>query len=161
MQPGKRRLIDGSTGEVMLVAVQRPRRQHIGGFFMADQTGFRRLAHMDLTKTTRRVLDLLFAELDFDNYIAVSQAELARELDLPRQNINRAVGELLEHGVIVRGPRVGNVFTYRLDPNFGWKGRASRRTEALERAAKAGISVIDGGGDPWAEIHDEDQEQGQ
>lgn len=146
MRSRARTLVDTGTGEMVSVLVQVPRRRHTGGFFMAYQEGFRRLAALDLPGRTRRVLDYLLSVLDFENFIHVSQAEVARELGYHRQDVNSAVKQLVEAGVLVRGPKVGQSWTYRVDPDLGWKGRASRRDQARRDLLEGrGWNVVEGG----------------
>ena len=100
-----------------------------------------------------RVLMLLLKHLDYENLITANQAEIARELDMKRSNVNSAVKRLISVGAILEGPKVGTSRTYRLNPHFGWKGSAKNHVVELdkhrkERMKKAGISeVIDGGKD--------------
>lgn len=131
---------------MVTVLVSVPRRRHLGGFFMADQSGFRRLAMLDLPASTVRVLHYLLSVLDFENFIHVSQADVARELDVDRAVVSRAVKQLREEGVLVRGPKVSHSWTYRVDPNLGWKGRAARREEARRQLLEGrGWDVVEGG----------------
>ncbi|EIT2341618.1 hypothetical protein L1O22_004870, partial [Salmonella enterica] len=48
---------------------------------------------------------------------------------------------LIEFGIILEGPKIGRSKTYRLNPQFGWKGTVSNHKKAL----KNGLSVIQGG----------------
>ena len=103
-----------------------------GGWFMAMQDGFEWLAKQDFTGETWRVLACVMAKLDFENYILIKQADVAIALRMPKQNVSRAMSVLLEKGVIHSGPKVGQVKTYRLDPSFGFKGRAKNMGKLLE-----------------------------
>jgi DNA-binding transcriptional regulator LsrR (DeoR family) len=85
--------------------------------------------------------------LDFDNWVNFSQAQLARELGMSRQNFARALGHLIKEGVVVVGPKVEGRFTYRLEPSYGWKGSAKGHHLALQaRIRAAGLAVHEGGG---------------
>ncbi|EAV6897715.1 hypothetical protein FA598_25430, partial [Salmonella enterica] len=55
--------------------------------------------------------------------------------------VSRAIRHLLEFGIILEGPKIGRSKTYRLNPQFGWKGTVSNHKKAL----KNGLSVIQGG----------------
>lgn len=97
-----------------------------------------------------RVLFALLKRLDFENYINTSQAEIAKELDMHRQHVNRAIKNLIAAEAIIEGPKVGINRTYRLNVNFGWKGSVTNHKKAVaeqmkDRMEKANISgVIDG-----------------
>lgn len=150
--------VDMSTGEVLedgFVAYVVPKRRNgfgIGGWFsMATQ------AAKALKQVTRvedfRVLMALLERLDFENLITANQADIARELEMDRSQVNRAIKRLVEMGALLEGPRVGISRSYRLSPNFGWKGSARNHVIALDqerkrRMAAAGITgIVQGGGD--------------
>jgi hypothetical protein len=119
--------IDAETGEVLqggtlVFFPQRPRIKE--GWLMAFQSGFLKLAQdKSLTQQQWRVFAFLIGKLDFENYIHLSQAEIARGLRMKPSNVSAAVAALVEKAIITRGPRVGRVATLRLTPNLGWKGR--------------------------------------
>jgi hypothetical protein len=77
----------------------------------------------DLTWQALRVRDFLFSCLDFENWIPVPQIEVAQELDMSKQNINRAIKLLVEKQIILKGQKSGHSYTFRLNPHYGWKGR--------------------------------------
>lgn len=103
-----------------------------GGFFMAIQDGFEWLAKQDFTGETWRVLAHVMAKLDFENYILIKQMDIAVALGMKKANVSRAMKILTQAGVIHAGPNVGQVKTYRLDPSFGFKGRAKNMGKLLE-----------------------------
>lgn len=94
-----------------------------------------------LTGEQFKVLMILLADLDYENYIQVAQADIAESLDMQKTNVSRSVKVLLELGVILLGPKIGRSHSYRLNPQFGWKGTAANHKKAL----KNGLSVINGG----------------
>ena len=149
--------VDPLTGEILegFVAYIAPKKVNGFGkrwFAMAQD------ALMVLKQFTRvedfRVLMALLERLDYENLITASQAEIARDLGMERAQVNRAVKRLTEAGAILEGPKVGISRTYRLNPNFGWKGSAKNHVVAIDkdrksRMAKSGIAgVIDGGKQP-------------
>lgn len=87
-------------------------------------------ARRDVTGEVLRVFLYLNARLDFENIIQVPQVEIANELGLQRQNVNRAVSRLEELGIILRGPKVGRSSSWRLNPNAGWKGKVTHLRQA-------------------------------
>lgn len=103
-----------------------------GGWFMAMQDGFEWLAKQNFNGETLRVLMHVMAKLDFENYILVKQLDVAIALGMQKTHVSRAMRVLLEKGVIHAGPNVGQVKTYRLDPSFGFKGRAKNMGKLLE-----------------------------
>jgi len=142
----KKGIVDFETGEVQYALVP-IRQKHLGGFFMAMQEGFTYLAKLNLPQEQMRVLMLMMGKLDFENWIRISQADLAKELGMKRPNVSKAIKMLVEKGIIHKGPKVGTSWTYRLDPNFGWKGRAKNKKaaeRAIQKAKEKGWDIIQG-----------------
>ena len=145
------RQVDLKTGEIMegcLVYV--PHRPKIrGGWFMAFQEAFLNLAtDRDITGEVGRVLYYFFGKLDFENYIHVAQTEIAQALGLQKANVSRAVRILCDKKIILKGPKTGRIITYRLNPEYGWKGKVKNMNAAR-------FTVIQGGKDTTTRKDDE------
>lgn len=84
-----------------------------------------------------RVFFALLEMLDYENLITANQAEIARDLGMKRSSVNQAIKRLIIAGAILQGPKVGTSRTYRLNPNFGWKGTAKNHVIALDAERKA------------------------
>ena len=78
----------------------------------------------------------LLARLDYENLIQVNQAEVSEQVGMNRHNVNRSIKKLIELGVILEGVKIGISRSYRLNPNFGWKGSAKGHREALHEHLK-------------------------
>lgn len=141
--------VDQVTGEVLkgnMVFVPEKKKSAFGDrwFAMAQNA-------MDFLATNRKLIGeegfavffKIASRLDFENYIQVNQAELARELGMKPSSFSRAVKKLLELQVIMKGPKVGVSQTYRLNPSAGWKGSAKNHFTAMQEAKKKGWRVID------------------
>lgn len=144
--------VDAETGEILDYTVMVvPRRAPIGfreGWIVMAQTALELLATSDLRGDDLRVLLYLLGRLDFENLIQVEQTAAAEKLAMQKQNVNRSIKRLAELGCLIEGPKVGRSRTYRLNPNFGWKGSGSEHQKALRTADKAkakGFSVVKGG----------------
>ena len=74
--------------------------------------------------------------LDYENLIQVNQAEVSEQVGMNRHNVNRSIKKLIELGVILEGVKIGISRSYRLNPNFGWKGSAKGHREALHEHLK-------------------------
>lgn len=145
------RTVSLETGEVedgALVWIPRKQISQFGrGWFQMAQDTLKRL------NAERKVLGLeglvvfnaLMARLDFENYIQVSQADIAEEVQMKPSNVSKAVSKLLTLGFIRQGPKVGRSYTYQLHPDLGWKGKSRHHFQAREAARAAGWKVIDGG----------------
>jgi hypothetical protein len=105
-------------------------------------------ADKDLGAEAWRVFAYLNSRLDFENLIVVQQTEIAAALTMKRPSVNRAVKLLADKQIILRGPKIGNVGSYRLNPHYGWKGKVQNLTKARQVrlqavAADAGPDALD------------------
>ncbi len=119
--------IDQNTGEILegvVVYCGVKQNPYSTGWIMNSQEALELLASdRDLTKESLRVLMFLMARLDFENWIQVTQKEISEKLNIKKPNISKAVSLLEEKGIILRGPKVGRSYAFRLNPYFGWKGK--------------------------------------
>ncbi|EMC8240962.1 TPA: replication/maintenance protein RepL [Klebsiella pneumoniae] len=135
--------IDLETGEDLggFVAVIRPKRKSsFQRHFTMNQAALLTIAN-ELNHDQMRVLMALLADLDYENYIQVAQIDIAEALNMQKTHVSRAVKNLLEFGIVIEGPKIGRSKTYRLNPQFGWKGTVTNHKKAL----KNGLTVINGG----------------
>lgn len=127
--------IDSETGEIIdgFVAYVVPKRKNgFGqGWLAMAQNGAEILAQSNLSGNDFKVLMKLLSVLDYENLIQVSQAEIARELNMHRQHVQRSIKRLLDLCIVLEGVKIGISRSYRLNPNFGWKGSAKGHREAL------------------------------
>lgn len=96
------------------------------------------LAQQDLTGEQFKVMHVLFAKLDFENYLRIGLKEIAELLNMQITNVSRAMKKLKELDIIVEGPPAGKFKTYRLNPYIAHKGANAKKTvkdfnAALER----------------------------
>ena len=136
------RTFDIETGEVQdgaLVWIPKRNVSQFGrGWFQMAQDTLKRLnaERKALGLEGLVVFNALMARLDFENYIQVSQADIAAEVDMKPSNVSKAVSKLLELGFIRRGPKVGRSYTYQLHPELAWKGKSKNHFQAREAAAR-------------------------
>ena len=135
--------IDLDTGEDLggFVAVIRPKnKSSFQRHFTMNQAALLTIAN-ELSHEQTRVLMALLTDLDYENYIQIAQTDIAQILSMQKTHVSRAVKNLLDFGVIIEGPKIGRSKTYRLNPQFGWKGTVSNHKKAL----KSNLTVINGG----------------
>ncbi len=138
-----------SNGEVFegaaLALIFPKRRNGFGeGWVAMAQPALMALATGNFGEQAYKVLFGVIAMLDFENWIQLNQSELSEKLNMNRQNFNRALFKLENEKILLRGPRVGRCTTFRLNPNYGWKGSAKKHNEALQQKMdKLGLSVIE------------------
>jgi len=134
---------DADTGEVLegFVAYIAPKRKNGFGrkWLAMAQDAIQKLAkhRRDLGEEGYAVLLSMISRVEFENaYQVISQAEIAAELDMQQPNVSRSIKRLVDLGVFLTGPKVGRFNTYRLNPEFGWKGSAKGHVVALDQVRK-------------------------
>lgn len=147
---------DLGTGEVsegkLVWIPDRPKSQFGGDFFLMTIDALSWLAdHRKLIgEEGFAVFGKAVKRLDFENYIQLSQAEIAKELDMQPSNVSRAMKRLISIGIIGEGPKVGRSKTYRLHPEAAWRGKPKAHHAAREQARAMGWKLIPGGAEPHA-----------
>lgn len=145
------RTYDIQTGEVQegsLIWVPARQVSQFGrGWFQMAQDTLKRLnaERKALGMEGLVVFNALMARLDFENFIQVSQADIAKEVQMKPSNVSKAVSKLLDLGFIRQGPKVGRSYTYQLHPELAWKGKGKAHHHAREAARAAGWKIIEGG----------------
>jgi hypothetical protein len=134
------RSIDETTGEILDgVAVwvgPKVRSPYGKGWYMQSQDAVLALAQdKELAGRPTRVLLYLLARLDYENFIHIPQVDIAEALELQPPHVSSAIKLLEEKGILVRGPKVGRSFGWRLNPHFGWKGKV-RHLHAVREARR-------------------------
>ena len=137
---GSRRLgqLDLDTGEVMegsLVYVAKRAPHPYGVNMMQVNQDFlaQFAARKDVSARTLRVFLLMASKCDFENWLHVPLTDVANELDIEKANVTRAIQQLEELGILLRGPKVGRSNTFRFNPNAGWKGKVHKLRPAMDR----------------------------
>jgi hypothetical protein len=118
------------------IAVVVPRRDKVKDWLMIFERGSNILARdKEITGEAFRIFHLLIANMDYENRILLTQADVAKELGIKHQNIGRSFRLLVHKGIIVEDRVYGRTKTYKLSTDFGWKG--SVRTLKARAAAES------------------------
>lgn len=119
--------VDQETGEILdgvVVYCGVKQNPYSKGWVMNSQEALELLAtDKDLKGETYRVLLLLLSRLDFENWIQVTQTEISEKLEMKKPNVSKAISILEDKSIILRGPKIGRTYAFRLNPYFGWKGK--------------------------------------
>lgn len=131
------RPIDIDTGEIVeempIVVTRKYRNAFTGGWLTMSQDVTMTIAMAkDLTLYDYKVLMALLGMLDMSNWIQVNQSRLAERINVPQPNVSRSINKLIDLGLIKRGPRVGNTWSYRLNPDFVYKGKVKDHRKVIE-----------------------------
>jgi DNA-binding MarR family transcriptional regulator len=98
---------------------------------MGFQEAFIALAEdKDLTGETYKVFMYMLGHLGFENYIAIPQVQIAKDLSMHKEHVSRAIKVLVTKRIIVEGPKLGRTKTYRLNSQYGWRGTVRNLEEA-------------------------------
>jgi hypothetical protein len=104
---------------------------------MGIQESFGRLAKDPrMTFEARRVLDFCLSRMGFENHIHIPQEEIARELTMKQPSVSRALRLLVEISILLEGPKIGRSKSYRLNSNYGWKGKIHNLTDRRHEERK-------------------------
>lgn len=121
-----------------------PKKQKIkDSFVMMFQETLQELATKNvLTIEGYRVLLALIAKTDFENFIHVKQVQIATDLGMQKQNVNKAFKRLIELNIIEKISH-DNINGYRLNYEMGWKGKASNlKTHMKEKRREETNKII-------------------
>jgi hypothetical protein len=148
-------LVNPSTGETMAVLPQhdldelrsraglRPYGRLEGGYVaMFQEISVAMGCDKRLTGEDRAVFQVLLGQVKADNFIYVSQVELAKLMQMQKQHVSRAIIHLVQLEYLIEGPRLGRSKIYKLNPHVGWKGPALNHKPA-KKGVKAPSKVID------------------
>ncbi len=142
-------ILDTTTGEILgegnnkgnfVFVPSRPKMRD--DFFMFFQNAAEKLSEdKTITGETYRVFMKLLSIMDYENYILIPQAEIAEKLDMKRQQVHRAIKQLLDKEIIVRGEKLGKTYSYKLNISYGWKGKVINFHKAEEQHKKPKLVV--------------------
>ena len=93
------------------------------GWVMNNQEALEIIAKdKEITGRIHRILWFLVARLDFENWIQISQKEICEELSMRKEDVSSGIKLLEKKRILLRGPKVGRSYSFRINPDFGWKG---------------------------------------
>jgi predicted transcriptional regulator len=127
----------GEKKEGYFVYIAYPKPKITGNrWMMAFQDSFAIIAKdKDLNGQTMRVLMLVLSELDFENYINIKQVEIAKQLEMQKTHVSKAMRLLVDKGIILK-VKEGTTTGYKLNPHYGWKGKVANREKEIDRIVK-------------------------
>lgn len=75
--------------------------------------------NQEITKKIHKVLLSIIARLGFENWIQVPQNEICRELKIKKQHVSVIIKLLEQKKIILRDPKLGKFYAFRVNPYFG------------------------------------------
>jgi len=111
-------------------------------YFMTFQDKLEEMSQdAELAGYPLRVMMALMARLGWDNWLHVNQTEMAKRLEMDRANVSRAIKLLTDKGLIIKGPKMGRSHAYKLNSNYGFKGKLEDLT-AYRQKEKRHLSLV-------------------
>lgn len=80
-----------------------------------------------------KVLLYLLAHLEWGNQIRCVQKDMALALNISKQATWRSLQRLVEHGILLRGPKHGHQSTFQLNDAIGYYGPLSRQRKERQQ----------------------------
>ncbi len=106
-------------------------------WFMAFSEAFKSLAKdRDLRGEPRSILDYLFSILSFENFIAIEQSHISKDLNIDKANVSKSIKILIDKGILEKGPKIGKTWSYKLNPFYAWKGSVKNLQDARKKHLK-------------------------
>lgn len=126
-------LIDVYTGEVTpngeFVTILKQDKSSIKKIYTGDYVMISQKAHLpnvyddkEIDATTLRIFLYLLDHLAYNNFVVVSRADLSDHFNISGPNVSKAVKKLLDKEIFFKGPKMGTAYSFRLNPNYGYKG---------------------------------------
>ncbi len=104
---------------------------------MSFQTAFSTLILNPLiTRESQRVFAVMYEYVDFENVVTISQKDIGTRLGINSDRVSKAVRNLVEQGILLKGKKDRNAFTYHLSPLMGWKGKVKNYHKFNEEQAQ-------------------------
>jgi predicted transcriptional regulator len=125
--------IDRNTGELRegVIVLCPTKRKLKGDFVLLDLQGMGALAmDKDLQRDDWRVIAILIKRLEYENWLIITQQEIADQLGMRQPNVARSLKKLTDKAIIVKGKKQGRVNSYRLNAFYGWRGEITKEYDS-------------------------------
>lgn len=108
-----------------------------GGWLAMSQSALEKIVNnKDLKLTDYRVFLLISSVVDYENYVLLSQVDLAERLGISKGTLGTSMKKLVDLGILIKGPKFGRNVSYRLAPTTAWKGTAKNHINAINEMAE-------------------------
>lgn len=143
--------IDPTTGEISrtppIMVAPRPRRWPEESVVVWQDAAKAIAKHPELGGEAIRVWLYIVGSVGYENVLALSHGAIGDELGMARPNVSRAIGKLIEAGILVEHGRFGRRRTYVLNSKVGWRGSIQqlRKHRAQKGGKEPKLRVLEGG----------------
>ena len=131
-------MVDVETGEPLegFPVLQRQRGIHYweAEFLVNFQDSLKAVARR-LSGEEARVLLYLLGTVGMNNeWSLLNQREISEEVEMHQPQVSRALRNLSEKQILIKGVQIGKSHTYTLNPNLGWRGPFKNHAPARKSA---------------------------
>lgn len=99
-------------------------------WLMFYQAGLALLAKdKEVRGAPRSVLDMMMSMMDFENFIGIDQSFIAKELNMEKASVSRAIKVLVDKKILIKGPKYARMNSYNLNPDYAWRGTVESKIE--------------------------------
>ena len=113
---------------------KRRKRKHLNELYGGKAMVFQEIlkkAVKELKNDEYRLFGYMLGVMTYENWIAKTQREMAKELDFDERRIRRALKGLREKGYI-EVYKTGRQNVYRINPEIAWKGSEKNHLKVLK-----------------------------
>ncbi len=121
--------------------LQRKKRPFPDKYTNVFDRGFYALAKMNLTGKQCAVLFLLMTQLNYENWLLISQKQIAEELDIAPRNVSTLLKNLVDKGVLERKTNLKGIVLYRLNPLIAWRGDTTSYYNSIAQSQPTALFV--------------------
>lgn len=99
----------------------------------------------DLTLTSINILHYMLGTIGYGNIVTVTQKDIVEALGIAQGHVSKSIKLLVEKEILLKYKKVGNGWTYRLNPTYGYRGSASLKGEGekIRRIEDGKVIFID------------------
>lgn len=143
--------IDPMTGEISrtppIMVQPKPRRWPEESVVVWQDAAKAIAKHPELGGEAIRVWLFIVGSVGYENVLALSHSAIGDELGMARPNVSRAIGKLIESGILIEHGRFGRRRTYVLNSKVGWRGSVHqlRKHRAGAGSKEPHLKLVEGG----------------
>lgn len=123
--------VKSGSKKVIVVDADKFKLPYTTTWFKGFQMSFELLAKSNLTGTELKVLLFIFARLDYDNFVQITQKNIADLLNIKRPHVSTAISKLVKMKILEK-EKVGTSNFYRLNAEIAWKGKPEKLNNIID-----------------------------
>ncbi|MFW5804361.1 MAG: helix-turn-helix transcriptional regulator [bacterium] len=117
--------------KVIVVDPEKGKMPYTTTYFKGWQMSFEALAKLDLTGTDLKVLLFILARLDYDNFVQITQQNIANLLNIKQPKICKAINKLVKMKILNK-EKIGTSNYYMLNAEIAWKGKPEKLNNVID-----------------------------